>query len=415
MLLDLAQALSAINCASAVRQRARELLALADADALTGFRVARDELPKTTELIVTTIRTRYPHLRIPFHSRWRHFEVDGIDRWDAHAQRECAGDAMARARASIDLAVTSVLLDAGAGPHWRYTEANGRAHARSEGLAVASLDMFVSGLFSAEPASPLQAHAQALEACTATRIGEAMQVTAANPMVGLEGRAGLMRALAKALRARPDYFGAETPRPGHLVDYFVAQAPDKRIAAADLLRTVLDGFGSIWPGRERLGDVVCGYASLGDVWRHSAIQREDMTNALMPLHKLSQWLTYSLLEPLQACGFEITGLDELTGLAEYRNGGLLVDTGVLVARDSANLSVHHAPGAEFIVEWRGLTVALLDELAVLVRQSLGLDQHALPLASVLEGGTWAAGRIIAGRLRADGGPPVHIESDGTVF
>ena len=65
MLLDLAQALSAINCASAVRQRARELLALADADALTGFRVARDELPKTTELIVTTIRTRYPHLRIP--------------------------------------------------------------------------------------------------------------------------------------------------------------------------------------------------------------------------------------------------------------------------------------------------------------------------------------------------------------
>jgi hypothetical protein len=39
----------------------------------------------------------------------------------------------------------------------------------------------------------------------------------------------------------------------------------------------------------------------------------------------------------------------------------------------------------------------------------------LPLARILQGGTWAAGRTIAKRLRPDGGPPLKIISDGTVF
>ncbi len=71
-------------------------------------------------------------------------------------------------------------------------------------------------------------------------------------------------------------------------------------------------------------------------------------------------------------------------------------------------------GDEFIVEWRALTVALLDELAPLVRAELGLQAHQLPLACVLEGGTWAAGRLLAQRLRG-GLPPFQIASDGTVF
>jgi hypothetical protein len=67
-----------------------------------------------------------------------------------------------------------------------------------------------------------------------------------------------------------------------------------------------------------------------------------------------------------------------------------------------------------VVEWRALTVALLDELAVLVRSRLGVDAERMPLACVLEGGTWAAGRALASRLRA-GLPPLSITSDGTVF
>ncbi len=72
---------------------------------------------------------------------------------------------------------------------------------------------------------------------------------------------------------------------------------------------------------------------LGDCWRHPAIRRDDATNGLVPLHKLSQWLAYSLIEPLQAAGIAVTDIDGLTGLAEYRNGGLFVDSGVLRLRD----------------------------------------------------------------------------------
>ena len=107
--------------------------------------------------------------------------------------------------------------------------------------------------------------------------------------------------------------------------------------------------------------------------------------------------------------------DQLTGLAEYRNGGLFVDGGVLVPKHESVVTEAHGPGSEVIVEWRALTVALLDRLAERVRDQLGLDAQRFPLAKVLEGGTWHAGREIARELREDGTPPIRIESDGTVF
>ena len=72
-------------------------------------------------------------------------------------------------------------------------------------------------------------------------------------------------------------------------------------------------------------------------------------------------------------------------------------------------------GATLVVEWRALTVALLDRLADMVRRRLGLDAETLPLAKVLQGGTWAAGRRIARARRPDGAPPLTVVSDGTVF
>ena len=135
----------------------------------------------------------------------------------------------------------------------------------------------------------------------------------------------------------------------------------------------------------------------------------------MPFHKLSQWLTYSLIEPLQEAGVTVTDIDGLTGLAEYRNGGLFVDLGVIEPKHTAVTRDEHAPGSEIVVEWRALTVALLDKLAAEVRERLGLDAEALPLVKVLEGGIWAAGRRIAAERRAGGGPPIRVASDGTVF
>jgi hypothetical protein len=135
----------------------------------------------------------------------------------------------------------------------------------------------------------------------------------------------------------------------------------------------------------------------------------------MPFHKLSQWLTYSMIEPIEEAGLTVGGVNDLTGLAEYRNGGLLVDAGVLRLRDEGVLEQAHVPNSELIVEWRALTVHLLDRLAPMVRERIGMDEAQFPLAKVLEGGTWRAGRWIAAEKRPGGGPPIRIESDGTVF
>ena len=154
---------------------------------------------------------------------------------------------------------------------------------------------------------------------------------------------------------------------------------------------------------------------LGDTWRHSAIKRDNATTGLVPLHKLSLWLSYSLIEPLQRAGINVTDVDGLTGLAEYRNGGLFIDTGVLTLRDPAQARAPLPVDCELVVEWRALTVALLDALYPLVRQRLGIAAGDFPLGSLLEGGTWAAGRKKAREKRTGGGPPLTVISDGTVF
>ena len=136
---------------------------------------------------------------------------------------------------------------------------------------------------------------------------------------------------------------------------------------------------------------------------------------LVPFHKLSQWLAYSLFEPLERAGITIVDSDALTGLAEYRNGGLFVDTGVLIPKYSEVTQRAHRPDSEIVVEWRALTIALLDRLAERLRSRLSLDTESLPLAKVLEGGSWKTGRQLARERRADGTPPIQIESDGTFF
>jgi len=136
---------------------------------------------------------------------------------------------------------------------------------------------------------------------------------------------------------------------------------------------------------------------------------------LVPFHKLSQWLAMSILEPMELFGLKFTNVEIFTPLAEYRNGGLLVDSGVLKLRDARLARFPNDPGSELIVEWRAMTVCLLDILADKVRERLGKTSEELPLMKILEGGTWRAGRIIAKELREKGDPPINILSTGTVF
>ena len=344
----------------------------------------------------SVVRQAYPDLSVPFHARWRHFNVAGHDLW---AEREKPWpDPKAEARAAFDLAITSVLLDAGAGMGWRYQDAaTGAELGRSEGLGIASLRLFESGALSADRDDPLRA--DGLAQVDAQVLATAFQVSADNPLVGLEGRAALLRRL-----------GAAVGRPGDLFDLMAGRAVGGKLPAPAILDVLLETLGPIWPGRLSLGGV-----PLGDCWKHSAIRRSDATDGFMPIHKLSQWLAYSLIEPLETAGVTVTDIDGLTGLAEYRNGGLFVDAGVLRLADPGDSGRPHPVDSELVVGWRALTVALLDRIAPMVRERLGVSAEAFPLARVLEGGTWAAGRRMAASLRADGGPPIKVISDGTVF
>jgi hypothetical protein len=387
---------------TAIRERAGHLLRRARDGHSAWFSVDDVALAAAATEVADVTRVRYPDLNIPFHSRWRHFEAGGIDR------RAGVGIGL-DAHAMIDLAVVSVLLDAGAGADWHYDEAaSGQRFARSEGLGVASWHAFTTGLFSSDARDPLRADAAALCALGADRLAEAFQVSPSNPLVGLEGRAAVLRRLGAQLNARPEVFGAPG-RPGGLFDLLVTSHGRTSVAAHDILSQLLTSLSGIW-----LADNTIGDQPLGDCWQHAAVPGPGLTQGWMPFHKLSQWLTYSLLEPFQWAGIRVDDLDALTGLPEYRNGGLLLDTGALRLHDPAWGTAEWTVDDELVVEWRALTVALLDELAPLVRSRLGVDATRMPLACVLEGGTWAAGRALAQRLRG-GRPPLTIVSDGTVF
>jgi len=401
-------AAAALQTTRAVRERARHLLNRARSGDSRWFGVHDEALPSAAAQVADVTVGHYPGLAIPVHSRWRHFEAGDVDRKAALNTRLSNADAAGRARAMIDLTVVSVLLDAGAGSRWHYDEASsGLRFTRSEGLAVASWHAFADGLFSSDPADPLRVDAAGLAGLTSDRLGEAFQVTPDNPLIGLDGRLLVLHRLGKALTAQPDAFGTSA-RPGGLFDLLTAPEM-KTVAAHDILGELLASLSQIWPAGNAIGG-----RPLGDCWRHEAVPGPGLTAGWVPFHKLSQWLTYSLLEPFGWAGVSVTGLDELTGLPEYRNGGLLLDTGVLSLRDPGWAGQRWTAADEMVVEWRALTVALLDELAPLVRARLGVDAERMPLACVLESGTWAAGRALAGRLRG-GAPPLTIVSDGTVF
>jgi hypothetical protein len=395
-----------------VRDAAERMLALALAGSLTDWTVDLDRMAPTAEFVARVVRERYPRLDVPVHSRWRHFVFAGRDLSAAILDGATWNDADAAARAAFDLVITSVLLDAGAGPLWHYRDRpSGLERSRSEGLALASLRWFEGGGLSTAPRDPLRVDAAALRAVDDAAIQRAFQAGDDNPLTGLEGRTALLNRLGAALESRPDLFAiADSPRPGGLFDALRQRASHGRLAAATILEVVLEALGPIWQARPTLGGI-----PLGDCWPHPALIGNRPEDGYVPLHKLSQWLTYSLIEPLQQAGIAVCDLHELTGLAEYRNGGLFIDLGVIRFREPELEGKAHGVADPLVVGWRALTVALLDRLAPLVREQLGVTPQRFPLASLLEGGTWAAGRRIAGETRLDGGPPFHVLSDGTVF
>jgi hypothetical protein len=386
----------------AIRERAEIILRYVEDGRSSWFAFDPSGLEAAVQATLAVTRQRFadPAL-IPFHSRWRHFEVGKRDRWAGLAATMAGLPREERARRRFDLAIVSVLLDAGAGPGWSFREpGSDETYARSEGLAVASFHMFARGAFSRDAKDPARVDAERLASITAADVAMGFQVRAHNPLLGLEGRAALLQQLGTSGLARP----------GDLFDRLAAGAVGGEVKAESILAVLLDSLSGIWPSRLELTGV-----PLGDVWHHPAAVARDATAGFVPFHKLSQWLSYSLVEPLEEAGLKVVELDALTGLPEYRNGGLLVDAGALRPKQRVLLERPFAPGDEAIVEWRALTVALLDRIGQHVRLHLGRDAATLPLVKVLEAGTWFAGRVLAAERRPGGGPPIIVESDGTVF
>ncbi len=390
----------------AIRDKAEQIFNLTT-KGQTAFCYHPEKLKPTVDYVLDVIQKKYPDLNIPFHSRWGHFQVGNIDRVNKLNQMLAKFDPLERARIKLDLVITSVLLDAGAGARWSFfEESEAKSFSRSEGLGVASYYMFLSGIMSNDHKSSC-AESEALKKITTKDLEKYFQVSEKNPLVGVEGRVKLLNNLGTAVENKKIF---PLGRPGSIIDS-LKERFGNTIPAPQILRMVLDGLGSIWPGRLEAQGV-----NLGDVWKYSKLQSSQELDSLVPLHKLSQWMTYSLIEPIVEAGFKVTGVEDLTGLAEYRNGGLLIDSGLLSLRNPEDLTKSWEPSSDLIIEWRALTVYLLDQIGAQVQAAIKKTPEEFPLAKVLEGGTWWAGRFIAKEKRpADGEPPLQIKSDGTVF
>lgn len=203
----------------AVRERTKLVLEKAKRNELKHFDVDLDKFQDTAGYVVAIIKRDFEgnYGSIPPHGRWQHFEVGGRPRVTQLLQSwPSSVDAQERTRRLIDLFLVSVLLDAGAGTKWSYkSKENGQVYKRSEGLAVASLEMFKTGIFSSDENQPYQVDARGLSKMTVESLAKGMQVSQDNPMSGLEGRAGLLMRLSQALKNQ-NIFG-ETGRPGNMI------------------------------------------------------------------------------------------------------------------------------------------------------------------------------------------------------
>lgn len=348
------------------------------------------------------------------------------------ASWEKSADQPELCRRLLDLFLVSVLLDAGAGNTWSYTSReDGRTYRRSEGLAIASLEMFRSGMFSSHTSEPCQVDADGLRRLTVQNMAKGLQVTPHNQIAGLEGRTGLLIRLADALN-NTELFGADA-RPGNMLgmhflssvyqglidttsDYLLSHP--KTLASSipivplpTLWSVLIDGLAPIWPAtRTSIDDI-----SLGDAWPLVALEKSlpphsQPWETIVPFHKLTQWLCYSLMQPMsKLMNVHFAGAELMTGLPEYRNGGLFIDTGVLTLKkddEKRGLAEFHRnaeregkkslevvpmfpPDDDVVVEWRAVTVGFLDLLLLEVNSALGLKgNEALTLPQMLEAGSW---------------------------
>ncbi|KAJ5664665.1 hypothetical protein N7462_011478 [Penicillium macrosclerotiorum] len=439
----------------AVRERAHLVLQVAERGDLSHFTYNPSRMPEVADFVVSIITRDFGPDRfdkIPPHGRWQHFEIGGLPRVDDLIQQwKLAGvDKSEITRRLIDLFFVSVLLDAGAGDVWNFTEPEtGGVYGRSEGIAVAALYMFKSGAFtSGATGANEHVDGQGLANLTLDTFRKHFQISEKNPIVGDSSRVGLLNQVGLSLLSLPKYFGSEG-RPGNLVgrsfmdpvphfifltddilDYLIEQKGQSDSLDFTTLWTILqETLLPAWPkNRTQISGV-----PIGDAWPlkvlenvDSGKQSENNTLNIQPFHKLTQWLAYSLTVPfMRVMDLKWINTEKGTGLPEYRNGGLFVDLEVLKLKENTlsqglqksqgDLPSYEAT-SDVIVEWRAMTVALLDKLHELVCKKFAKQGVSLNMPQTLEAGSWKGGRELAAKLRPQTkSSPILIDGDGTLF
>ncbi|KAH8900861.1 hypothetical protein GQ53DRAFT_708734 [Thozetella sp. PMI_491] len=417
----------------AVRERSARVFKFAEQGALNHFHYDPNRLQDVADFVVRVISRDFGPDRyheIPPHGRWQHFDIGGVDRVSAFLGELQGDDKKDQTKALLDLFFVSVLLDAGAGHEWRFTEpGTDQQYARSEGIAVASLYMFKTGAFSSKPDVPYTVDGQGLANLDRDSFLASFQISSENPMLGIDSRLQLLRDVGKSLLSLPEIFGPEG-RPGNLVDYLVNSAGDSQLLDyAKLWSSLQKVLIPAWPKTRTHID---GHP-VGDAWplellKQAAAERGQVGEAasIQPFHKLTQWLAYSLTVPfMRIMGLNWTNMELGTGLPEYRNGGLFVDLKVLQLKEETLLVGQKASGEELplfdatsdvIVEWRAMTVALLDLLHQVIQERFEKQGVKLTMAQMLEAGSWKSGRELAALHRpATKSSPILIDGDGTLF
>ncbi|GMM27485.1 hypothetical protein DAMA08_002010 [Martiniozyma asiatica (nom. inval.)] len=436
-----------------VRETNSCTLPLIKSNQLENFKVDLSKLPVIVDYVVNVIQSEFKSnedlLKIPIHGRFQHFEIGQVKRvanlisqWQSNKIPD-----LEICKKLIDLFIVSVLLDAGAGNVWSFHETEtDLTIGRSEGIAVASYHMFIKGVFSDKAqADPFFVNGDKLKKLTAVELAKGLQISNENQIAGFDGRLKLLNTLGETLSENKLLFGNDA-RPGNIVDYLINEKATKtdsgyNLELEDLWNSLMQGFTPIWPTEGRIkvdGQVI------GDAWflKNKCKNAASLLNTspdkipdwqrVVTFHKLTQWLTYSLFVPLIDYGhFNILHSEYMTGLPEYRNGGLFVDFELLQLKEeilskgldfSAEVGFNRGiptfkPDDDVIVEWRSCTICLLDMLLPLVNEKMGITgtKYELSLPQMIEAGSWKSGRFIAKKFRDNGGPPIELYADGTVF
>lgn len=143
---------------NSVRERCYKVQEAANRNRLNHFDVDQSKLEEMIQFVILIIKRDFDTpSEIPVYSRWRHFNIGNRQRlhnlmqsWTSLGQSP-----LEQTRKLIDILVVACLMDMKPCQTYVYTEhSTGRVYKRKDGIAIAMLDLFLSGTFSTDPSNP---------------------------------------------------------------------------------------------------------------------------------------------------------------------------------------------------------------------------------------------------------------------